>query len=142
MSELMKSALKPGVLLMEHEQDKSNQSTQWVEMLDNVRHICEPFPEVEEVIDGFGHTTFKVKGKSFIILGETEDSTSLSFKSDKENQEFLLLQGGYYKTPYIGQHGWVSIKAPQDWDELGILLKEAYLRAAPKRLVKQVLEAQ
>jgi hypothetical protein len=40
----------------------------------------------------------------------------------------------------FGRHGWVSINSPQDWEVLGDLLKEAYLRAAPKRLVKQLLE--
>jgi predicted DNA-binding protein (MmcQ/YjbR family) len=118
------------------------QSKQGIGMLDNVRRICQPLPEVEEIIDGFGHTTFKVRSKSFIIMGEGEggDAPSLSFKSNHENQEILLQQGPYYKTPYIGQHGWVSIESPQDWDVLGDLLKEAYMRAAPKRLVKQLLE--
>jgi predicted DNA-binding protein (MmcQ/YjbR family) len=116
------------------------QSKQGIEMLDNVRRICQPLPEVEEIIDGFGHTTFKVRGKSFIMMGEGGDAPSLSFKSDHENQEILLQQEQYYKTPYIGQHGWVSIKSPQNWDVLGDWLKEAYLRAAPRRLVKQLLE--
>jgi hypothetical protein len=124
---------------MEH--DKSMKTKQGIEMLDNVRRICNSLPEVEEIIDGFGHTTFKVKGKSFIMMGENEEVVpGLSFKSDRENQEFLLQQGPYFKTPYIGQHGWVSIKSPQNWDELEPLLKEAYLRAAPKRLAKQFME--
>jgi predicted DNA-binding protein (MmcQ/YjbR family) len=116
------------------------QSKQGIEMLDKVRRICQPFPEVDEIINGFGHTTFKIIGKSFIMMWDAGDAPSLSFKSDPENQEILLQQGQYYKTPYIGRHGWVSINSPQDWDVLGDLLKEAYLRAAPKRLVKQLLE--
>lgn len=123
---------------MDH--NKNIQSKQGTEMLDNLRRICGSLLEVEEIIDGFGHTTFKVKGKSFIMMGENEDGAGLSFKSDRENQEILLQQGRFIKTPYIGQHGWVSTKTgePIDWDELGELLKEAYLRAAPKRLVKQL----
>lgn len=74
-------------------------------------------------------------------MGENEGNAGLSFKSDRENQEILLQQGRFFKTPYIGRHGWVSVKTgePIDWDELGELIKEAYLRAAPKRLVKQLL---
>jgi predicted DNA-binding protein (MmcQ/YjbR family) len=123
---------------MEHA--KNINSKQGIEMPENVRGICESLPEVEEIIDGFGHTTFKVNGKSFIIMGENEEGTSVSFKSDRENQEFLLHLGRFSKTPYIGHHGWVSIKKgePIDWNELGELLEEAYLRAAPKRLVKQL----
>lgn len=125
------------------EHDKRLKSKQGLEMLEKVRLICRDLPEVEEIVDGFGHTTFKVKGKSFIIMGENEhaEGAGISFKSDRENQEILLQQGRYMKTPYIGQHGWVSTRKDEllDWDELSVLLKEAYLRAAPKRLVKQVL---
>ncbi|XEC94281.1 MmcQ/YjbR family DNA-binding protein [Paenibacillus tarimensis] len=118
---------------------ESNMKTpEGLKMLKQVRHICEPLPEVEEIIDGFGHTTFKVRGKSFVIMGEHEGA-GISLKSDLETQEILLQQGPFYKTPYIGHHGWVSIRHPQDWDMLGELIKEAYLRAAPKRLVKQLL---
>ncbi|WP_238402949.1 hypothetical protein [Paenibacillus mesophilus] len=55
------------------------------------------------------------------------------------SQELLIQQDGFFKTPYIGQHGWVSVKNPQNWDMLEDLLKEAYLRAAPKRLAKQFM---
>lgn len=125
---------------MQH--DKRFTTAQGMEMLDEVRRIRSSLPEVEEIIDGFGHTTFKVKGKSFIMMGENVGVPGLSFKSNLETQEILLQQGGFEKTPYIGHHGWVSVKKgePLDWTELSELLKEAYLRAAPKRLVKQVLQ--
>lgn len=45
-------------------------SPEGLEMLERVRRICSALPEVEEIIDGFGHNTFKVKGKSFVIMGE------------------------------------------------------------------------
>ncbi|MDQ0973341.1 putative DNA-binding protein (MmcQ/YjbR family) [Neobacillus niacini] len=107
-------------------------------MLENVRKICLALPEAAELIDGFGHNTFKINGKSFVISGENENGFSLSFKSDWETQEILLLKEHFYKTPYIGHHGWVSIQNPAEehWDELTDLIQEAYLRAAPKRLVK------
>ncbi|MFC5529547.1 MmcQ/YjbR family DNA-binding protein [Cohnella yongneupensis] len=119
-------------------QMKSEQS---VDMLERVRKICSPLLEVEEVIDGFGHNVMKVRGKTFIMMGEHEGTPSLSLKSDKEAQSLLLQQGGYVRTPYIGQHGWVSLDTAvgPNWDELSELVKEAYLRAAPKKLVKQVL---
>ena len=75
-------------------------------------------------------------------MGENDGTPGLSFKSDKEQQYVLLQQGGYVKTPYIGHHGWVSLSTDTDpdWNQLDELIKEAYLRAAPKRLVKQILE--
>ncbi len=113
-------------------------SKEGLELAERVRAIGSTLPEVEEIVDGFGHLTFKVRGKSFVILGENgAGELGLSFKSDKETQEILLQQGRYVKTPYIGQHGWVSVKDIDfiDWNELDGLMKEAYLRAAPKRLV-------
>jgi predicted DNA-binding protein (MmcQ/YjbR family) len=111
-------------------------------LLDQVRRECAAFPEAEEGVDGFGHTNFKVRGKSFIIMGETDGIPGLSFKSDKETQHMLLHEDRYFKTPYIGHHGWVSVNrdVPIQWEELRTLLREAYLRAAPKRLAKQVME--
>ncbi|MBD8138623.1 MmcQ/YjbR family DNA-binding protein [Bacillus sp. CFBP 13597] len=108
-------------------------------MLDHVRNICLALPEAVEHIDGFGHNTFKINGKSFVISGESEKGFSLSFKSNRETQELLLQKEKYFKTPYIGRHGWVSIQNPdrEDWDELTSLIQEGYLRAAPKRMVKK-----
>lgn len=111
-------------------------------MLENLRNICLALPEAVEIIDGFGHNTFKINGKSFVISGESEKGFRISFKSDRETQELLLQKEHFFKTPYIGHHGWVSILNPdgEDWDELTDLIQEAYLRAAPKRLVKKWIE--
>jgi predicted DNA-binding protein (MmcQ/YjbR family) len=111
-------------------------------MIDHIRKICFSLPEAVEIIDGFGHNTFKINGKSFVISGESEKGFSLSFKTDRETQEILLQKEYFYKTPYIGHHGWVSILNPagDNWDELNDLIQEAYLRAAPKRLVKNWME--
>ncbi|MDF2856360.1 MAG: phosphoribosylglycinamide formyltransferase [Neobacillus sp.] len=108
-------------------------------MLEKVRNICQELPEATEIIDGFGHNTFKINGKSFVISGENEKGFSLSFKSNRETQEILLQKEYFYKTPYIGHHGWVSIQNPaeENWVEMTGLIQEAYLRAAPKRMVKK-----
>lgn len=107
-----------------------------LDMLERVRSICGKLPEVTELIDGHGHNTFKVKDKSFILMSDN----GITFKSDLETQEILLQHEHFYKPAYIGHRGWVSIREPEDWEEMGTLLKEAYLRAAPKRLAKQVME--
>lgn len=77
-----------------------------------------------------------------MISGESNKGFSLSFNSDRETQGLLLQKEHFFKPPYIGQHGWVSILIPdgEDWDELIDLIQEAYLRAAPKRLVKNWME--
>ncbi|MCZ8521130.1 MULTISPECIES: MmcQ/YjbR family DNA-binding protein [Paenibacillus] len=109
----------------------------------DVREICARLPETVEKIDGFGHTTFRVGDKPFVFLGEGEQGISISIKADKETQAFLLAKGPYTKTPYIGQHGWVSLHGPDavPGDELRDLIVEGYGRTASKRLLKKLREA-
>jgi hypothetical protein len=107
---------------------------------DRIREICRGLPEAEEKIDGFGHTTFRVRDKSFVMMGEGEKGWggNCCIKSDKETQQVLIQKGPYVRAPYIGQHGWVLVKNEDivDWDEFRELIVEAFLRAAPKRLVQ------
>jgi predicted DNA-binding protein (MmcQ/YjbR family) len=118
------------------------QSTQGLALLTRVRAYCSKLPEVEEKVDGFGHTTFRVKDKPFIFMGETDGQVSTSLKTNLTTQEFLLGQEGtaFKKTPYIGQHGWVSIMNIElvPWEEIEDLIVEGYARTAPKRLVQQL----
>ena len=102
--------------------------------------IARRLPEVAESRDGFGHTVFKVGKKSLVILGEDNGPVYLSINVDKETQRFLIAQGGFERTPYIGQHGWTShqVTRDTDWEHIGELMREAYRRVAPKRLVKQL----
>ncbi|WP_284036509.1 MmcQ/YjbR family DNA-binding protein [Neobacillus sp. 114] len=109
-----------------------------------IREICKALPEVVEQVDGFGHTSFRVKDKPFVMLGENEGVVSISVKTLPTTQEFLLQQPGYSKTPHIGQHGWTSFQAKQDlnWEEIRGYIFEGYLRAAPKSLAKLVSNAE
>lgn len=105
---------------------------------DALRAVCLRLPEAAEHVDGFGHTTFRVGRKSFVIAGMGETGSALSIKADHETQAALVRRGPYYRTPYIGQHGWISIDDPlrADWDEVTELILDGYRRAAPKRLVR------
>jgi predicted DNA-binding protein (MmcQ/YjbR family) len=109
------------------------------QILNQLRRICAQLPEVVEERDGFGHFSFRVGKRSFVIVGAGEDGRgSMSIKADLYTQDRLIRGGGYERTPYIGQHGWVSIEAGSepDWTEIEELVVDGYRRAAPKRLVK------
>jgi predicted DNA-binding protein (MmcQ/YjbR family) len=113
-------------------------SPQGQRLLAALRQVCAQLPEVEEHIDGFGHTTFKVRKKSFVIAGMGESGSAVSIKADHETQAALTRRGPYYRTPYIGQHGWISIDDPlrHDWAEVTELIVDGYRRAAPKSLAR------
>jgi predicted DNA-binding protein (MmcQ/YjbR family) len=114
-------------------------------LLAALRAACGALPEVTEEIDGFGHTTFKVRKKSFVIAGMGEDGGSVSIKSDLPNQALLIRRGPYYRTPYIGQHGWITADDPlgdgADWAEVEALIVDGYRLAAPKTLARRVGQA-
>jgi predicted DNA-binding protein (MmcQ/YjbR family) len=112
-----------------------------VKILERLRPICARLPEVVEERDGFGHFSFRVGKRSFVIVGAGEDgSGSMSIKADLYTQDRLIRSGGYVRTPYIGQHGWASLAAGSspDWAELEELVTDAWRLAAPKRLAKQL----
>jgi predicted DNA-binding protein (MmcQ/YjbR family) len=124
--------------------DKRIHSIEGNELLSKVRAMATQFPEVTEAVDKFGHTSFRIKDKPFIMMGETGEGASLAIKTLKTTQHLLLEQKDrFFKTQYIGQHGWISLFTNQDlnWDEIGGYIKEAYLQTAPKRLSRKVMEA-
>ncbi|MGH7470051.1 MAG: MmcQ/YjbR family DNA-binding protein [Longimicrobiales bacterium] len=93
---------------------------------------------VTREVDGFGHNSFRVGKKSFVIIGSGEGAGSLSIKCDLTTQDALIRGGRYVRTPYIGQHGWVTTmgNAKLDWAEIQELVEDAYRMTAPKKLLK------
>lgn len=116
------------------------QSEKGLALLDRVRGYCLSLPEATERVDSFGHTTFRVNDKPFVMMGERDHLPSLAIKTALTTQEFFLQQedSPFFKTAYIGQHGWVSVTAIDrvPWKELEDLMLEGYARSAPKRLLK------
>jgi predicted DNA-binding protein (MmcQ/YjbR family) len=88
--------------------------------------------------DGFGHTVLKFKTKSLALMGSNYDGggVSLSLKADKFTQEILIDTGEFVRTPYIGQHGWVSVddepRIKKNWAHVERLLETAWTALQPK----------
>ena len=116
--------------------DQLDRSPTGRKLRDALREACGRLPEVDEVMDGFGHTTFKVRKRSFVIAGMGEDGTSVSVKSEPATQAFLVRHGPWYRTPYIGHHGWVTLDDPLDaeWEDVVEIIEDGWRLAAPKRL--------
>ena len=108
------------------------------ELIRRVRALTAGLPEVRAERDGFGHTTFRVGKRSFVMIGGGHGDGSMSIKADLPSQSFLVRRGPYERTPYIGQHGWVSVWGHQelDWTEIAELIRDAYRLVAPKRLLR------
>jgi predicted DNA-binding protein (MmcQ/YjbR family) len=111
-----------------------------LELIGELRSICGELPRTDEQRDGFGHTVFKVGKRTFVMIGGGHGRGSLSIKSDLTTQDLLIRRGPWQRTPYIGQHGWVSVWGddPIDWKEVRELVGDAYRMTAPKRLLREL----
>jgi predicted DNA-binding protein (MmcQ/YjbR family) len=94
------------------------------DILRRVRKSCLALSDATETVS-FGHPTFKVQGKTFAVLEEYKGELSICIKVGKNLQGVFLTDPRFYLTPYVGKHGWVSLKvytAPLDWVEINELL--------------------
>jgi len=97
-------------------------------------------PGTEEVIS-FGHPAFKTAGRIYAVLEEYNHDLSLCVKVGKNLQDLFLKDERFYRTPYIGQHGWVSLKvhaAPLNWDEVRELVIGSHRLITPERKPRAV----
>lgn len=105
-------------------------------ILERLRGICGRLPEVKEAVDGFGHTSFRVRDRPFAMMGSSR--LHLAIKSDLPTQEMLVKTGRWERTPYMGHHGWVSVVdfGRLDWAEIEEMVEDGWTLAAPKSLVR------
>ncbi len=113
-------------------------SKQGLALVAKMRAACSGLPEFTEAEDKFGHTSFRVRDKPFIMMGQDEDgSVSAAFKVLPATQRRLVREHGFAISPYIGHHGWTGTKLSKntDWKHVEKLVREAYGRAAPKSVL-------
>ncbi len=97
-------------------------------ILSRLRKGCMALPDTTETVS-FGHPTFQVKGKTFAVFEEYKGELSICLKVEENVQGVFLSDSRFYRTPYIGKHGWISLKvyaAPLDWDEIDELLSGSH----------------
>ena len=125
-------------------EEKRIRSAKGLRTVERVRNLTEDLPEVTEAVDKFGHTSFLVRDKPFIMMGEGNQGPSMAIKTTLDKQRNLIEQGDFVRTKYIGQHGWVSLdRLPlTKWDKIEHLIAEAYVLVAPKSLGKKISTTQ
>jgi predicted DNA-binding protein (MmcQ/YjbR family) len=97
-------------------------------VLKRLRGVCLSFPDATETVT-LGHPTFQIEGKTFAVLEEYRGELSICVTVGPLMQGAFLSDERFYKTPYIGRFGWVSLKvraAALDWDEIGELARGSY----------------
>ena len=105
------------------------------QILKQLRSFCRTLPEASEVTT-WGHPTFRAGTKTFAVLEEYRGEFSLALKVAPRQAHQLLDDPRFYVTPYVGEHGWLSLRvgARFDWEEVRALLLASYRRVALKRM--------
>src|SRR5262249_56409224 len=107
-----------------------------VSLLTRLRKICSQLPDVIETVS-FGHPTFQVGGKTFAVFEQYKGELGLALKVEKELQQVFLKDPRFYMTPYIGKHGWVTLRMetrPVEWKEVREMVRGSYRLIRPKKL--------
>jgi predicted DNA-binding protein (MmcQ/YjbR family) len=104
-------------------------------LLQKLRSVALALPETDEAAP-FGDPWFRVRGKMFCCLTEHQGRPALVVKVGKENLDLFLADARFYRSPYIGNHGWVGLFLDSDTDaeEQRALIRDSYNRVAPKAL--------
>lgn len=107
--------------------------------LKHLRPICLPLPEVAETVT-FGNPTFMAGKRTFAVLDRYKGEYSLAFKASKADQTALTMDPRFFVTPYVGQHGWTSLKVDNriDWEEVQMLVESSYRLVALKRMLNML----
>jgi len=104
-------------------------------ILKRLRKICLRLPAATEGIT-FGHPTFRVEKKMFAVLEEYKGELGICLKVGTLLQGVFLDDPRFFRTPYIGKHGWVTLRvyaAPLNWNEIRELAKGSYDLVAPAK---------
>lgn len=103
------------------------------EILKKLRKVCLALRHSEETVS-FGHPTFRVHGKIFAVLEEYKGELGICVKVEKELQDIFLRDPRFFQTPYIGKHGWVTLRvhaARLNWGEIADMVKASSRLVAP-----------
>ncbi len=98
------------------------------EVLVKLRPICLGLANTDETVT-FGNPTFRVRQRMFAVLEIYQGQLCLVVKVGKESLGVFLDDPRFFRAPYLGQHGWVSLRLGQgrlNWSEVTELVRGSY----------------
>jgi predicted DNA-binding protein (MmcQ/YjbR family) len=107
--------------------------------LDHMREICLALPETKETLT-WGQPHFRVGEKIFAGCGDEKGRAVIGFKLDMDHADAIIQDPRFWRAPYVGHKGWVSMDASavDDWDEVRSLVLESYRLIAPRKTVARL----
>jgi predicted DNA-binding protein (MmcQ/YjbR family) len=108
-------------------------------ILEKLRDLCLSLPGVSEV-EAWGHPNFRVGKKTFAVFEFYRGRPCIAVKVADGLQQLLIDDVRFFRTPYIGNRGWVSawVDRDVDWTLLKDLVKRSYRLMASKSQLKRL----
>jgi hypothetical protein len=118
-----------------------------VDPLAQVRSLCLDLPDVNER-PSHGAPTFFIRDKTTFVMFHDDHHgdgrLALWCAAPPGAQEELLETESdrFFRPPYVGHRGWIGVRLDRDlsWQEVGRVIRDAYLTVAPKRLAALVVD--
>jgi hypothetical protein len=110
--------------------------------LEALRALCMALPEVTERLSHSEPAWFVRYKKTFAMYADHHHDDRLAFwcAAPEGAQEILVAADPerFFRPPYVGVRGWLGVylDVPQDWDELAVLVRDAYTTVAPRKLAE------
>src|SRR5882672_10772830 len=119
-----------------HEYDELQRYPGAVPLLKRLRRICLSLPGTREAA-AWGHPNFRAGTKTFAVLEVYRGELMVAVKVGLAAQHALTANARYIVTPYIGKHGWVSLRIGSgvDWNEVTGVVLLSYRLIATKRML-------
>ncbi len=98
-------------------------------------------PEVTERLSHSEPTWFVRDKKTFVMFADHHHDDRLAFWCAAPEGAQTSLVAAYpdrfFRPPYVGVRGWLGVylDVPVDWDEVAVIVEDAYRVVAPKKLV-------
>lgn len=103
-------------------------------VLAKLRAICLALPNTRETLS-WGSPHFRVGDKIFCGIGEEKGrGLAIGFKLEKDHADGLVQDSRFWRAPYVGRYGWVSmgVTPKMNWRQLKAFIHESYRLIAPK----------
>lgn len=109
--------------------------------LDRLRARCLALPDTTERLSHGEPTWFIRDKKSFVMFSNHHHGGPLGFwcAAPPGAQDVLVnaAPDRFFVPPYVGYRGWLGVRldVPGDWDEIAMVVEDAYRTVAPKTLI-------
>ena len=110
-----------------------------IDPLEKMREICLALPDTKETLT-WEEPHFRVGEKIFAGYGEERGKPTIGFKLEKPHADARIQDPRFWRSKYVGQHGWVTmdVSTVDDWGEVEALVLESFYLIASKRTLAKL----